>query len=483
MINKSIKLNASLNIVRSCLAIFFQLATLPYVSRVLGVDNVGKINFGLSIISYFSLLSLLGVNIYVEREGAKFREDSGKFQRLGNEVFSLQMITTMLAYVVLLLFLYFSPSLKEYRLLILIQSLTILFTTLGIEWVNIIYEDYFSITLRTIIVYVFSFILTFTIVKSPNDYYLYSLISVASTIFIAVFNQIHCRKYFTPKLVFTRDIVRHFKSSLVFFVNNLAISIYVNIDVTMLGSIGGTYSVGIYSSAVKIYSILKSILAALYIVVIARLSFYASTNDFANFKKLFTSIINWLILILLPIASGLFIVAREVVYILYGSSYASASITLQILSISLVFAIFGGVLTNCLNIPLGREKVNVYSTVTAAVVNTILNFIMIPLFRENGAAFTTVLAEFSVFMIVLISFKEWKKVIVAVEVKRNLLDAILGIFLMFIVNHVVFSYFEFNILFTLMIKIFLSVFSYFSTLIFRKNKEIRTIFATMVLKK
>ncbi|WP_414079733.1 oligosaccharide flippase family protein, partial [Streptococcus suis] len=140
----------------------------------------------------------------------------------------------------------------------LLQSSTILFTTLGIEWVNIIYEDYFSITFRTIIVYIISFVLTFTFVKSPNDYYLYSLIGVVSTIFIAVFNQIHCRKYFTPKLIFTRDIVRHFKSSLVFFVNNLAVSIYVNIDVTMLGSMGGTYSVGMYSSAVKIYSILKS---------------------------------------------------------------------------------------------------------------------------------------------------------------------------------------------------------------------------------
>ncbi len=483
MINKSIKLNASLNIVRSCLAIFFQLATLPYVSRVLGVENVGKINFGLSIVSYFSLLSLLGVNIYVEREGARFREDRRKFQRLGSEVFTLQMITTLFAYVVLLFVLYFSPLLKEYRLLILLQSSTILFTTLGIEWVNIIYEDYFSITFRTIIVYIISFVLTFTFVKSPNDYYLYSLIGVVSTIFIAVFNQIHCRKYFTPKLIFTRDIVRHFKSSLVFFVNNLAVSIYVNIDVTMLGSMGGTYSVGMYSSAVKIYSILKSILAALYIVVIARLSFYASNNDFVNFKKLFTSIINWLILLLLPIASGLFIVAGEVVYILYGSAYAPASVTLKILSLSLIFAIFGGALTNCLNIPLGREKFNVYSTVTAAVVNAILNLIMLPLFHENGAAFTTVLAEFSVFMIVLVSFKEWKKVIVAVEVKRNLLDAILGIFLMFIVNHVVFLYFEFNILSTLMVKIFLSVFSYFSVLIFRKNKEMRTIFATMALKK
>ncbi|HFR3757198.1 TPA: flippase, partial [Streptococcus suis] len=142
-------------------------------------------------------LSLLGVNIYVEREGARFREDRRKFQRLGSEVFTLQMITTLFAYVVLLLVLYFSPLLKEYRLLILLQSSTILFTTLGIEWVNIIYEDYFSITFRTIIVYIISFVLTFTFVKSPNDYYLYSLIGVVSTIFIAVFNQIHCRKYFT----------------------------------------------------------------------------------------------------------------------------------------------------------------------------------------------------------------------------------------------------------------------------------------------
>ena len=61
MSNKSIKKNTVYNAIKTVSAILFPLITFPYISRVLLPENVGKINFGLSIVSYFSLIASLGI--------------------------------------------------------------------------------------------------------------------------------------------------------------------------------------------------------------------------------------------------------------------------------------------------------------------------------------------------------------------------------------------------------------------------------------
>ena len=62
MRKKSMKENAILNALRTLAGIVFPLITYPYISRVLGADNLGKINFANSIVSYFSLLAALGIS-------------------------------------------------------------------------------------------------------------------------------------------------------------------------------------------------------------------------------------------------------------------------------------------------------------------------------------------------------------------------------------------------------------------------------------
>ena len=80
-----------------------------------------------------------------------------------------------------------------------------------------------------------------------------------------------------------------------------------------------------------------------------------------------------------------------------GAKYGIATPTLQILSIGLIFAVFGGLITAVLNITIGKEQNNLIATILSAVINCGLNLILIPLFNQNGAAFTTLLSEFFVF--------------------------------------------------------------------------------------
>lgn len=437
MENKSIILNMFLNVMRTCSGIIFQLITFPYVSRTLGVDNMGRINYSLSIISYFSLLASLGINIFAQREGAKYRDNDDKFNLIASRIYTLNVLTTLLAAICLYILVLNSDSLSTYRLIILIQSVSIFTTTLGIEWINIVFEDYKAITIRTLLMYLISIVLTYSLVRSPNDITIYVGIQSLVNILICIFNRIHCRKYVKISLIVDWMTLAYLKKSLIFFANNLTITIYVNIDMIMLGSLRTSYDVGIYSVPVKIYSILKTILSSIYIVMISRLTSLIWKKEYGRFKELFTSNTKLLVTLLIPVSFLLFTLSDKTILIMSGPEYAKSTTSLQILSISLVFAILGGLITNCVNLPLNKERVNFLASLSAAIINIILNIIIIPKYGANGAAMSTLVAEFFVFIITIVTFKMRRNIVNIKSIIIELSKVVCGSLIMaFIVAYI-----------------------------------------------
>lgn len=469
MKEKSIGINAILNAIKAALSILFPLITFPYATRVLGVENLGKVNYAQSIEHYFALIATLGVTTYAVREGAKRRDDKKQLSTFCNEIFSLNIVTTLFSYTIMGIFLIFSAKMHDYRLLIIIQSISILFTTLGVDWLNTIYEDYLFITIRSIITNILSIIALFLFVKTPNDYYIYAMLTVLTNVVIAISNLFYCRKYTKIKTTFNKKIFSHLKSTLIFFANSLSVSIYVNSDTTMLGWMCGDFFVGIYAVAVKVYNIIKTILASIYVVAIPRLSYYFGNNKMKEFKTLYSKIIMYLALLILPCMAGLISLSNEIVLIISGAEYMDAVITLQILSIALLFAVFGGAVTNCLNIPLKREVFNMKATIISAVANVILNLYFIPKFYQNGAAITSVIAEMMVLIISVINFKKWNEVIDIRNVVKNFIHAFIGMILILMVCYIISQFNITNIVISVLLKITFSIIVYFIELIILKN--------------
>ena len=138
---KSLKINASLNIAKQLCQVLFPLVSIPYVTRVLGADGYGIFSYGNSIVSYFVLIAALGINTYAVREGVAVRNDKEKLERFVSEIFTINTISTCISYL-LLICLLASPFLEQYRSIIAIQSLVIFLTTIGTDWINTIYEDF-----------------------------------------------------------------------------------------------------------------------------------------------------------------------------------------------------------------------------------------------------------------------------------------------------------------------------------------------------
>lgn len=389
---KSLTLNAALNAIRQTLAIIFPLITFPYVSRVLGKAQYGRYSFSASIISYFILIATFGINNYAVREGARIRDNKEKIQNLVTDLFSISLLTTTISLVALIILTFVNNKLAGYRELILIQGLSIILTAVGVDWINTIYEDFLYITIRYIIIQIIALFAVFFFVRGPEDTAKYCLILVIGSYGGNLVNLFYIRKYVKLRINFKVNLKKYFIPLLLLFVNSLATVIYVNSDITMLGFFTNDQQVGVYSFSSKIYNMVKYLINAILVVTVPRLAFILGTDE-KNYKKYLNNIFNVLILILAPCVTGLCLLSKPIIILLGGEQYLSGNNALIILSFSLIFALIASVFSNCILIINRLEKRCLVGTITSAVVNVGLNFVLIPTIGITGAAITTVLAE------------------------------------------------------------------------------------------
>ena len=326
---KSLAKNAVLNMLKTLMSMIFPLITYPYVTRILQVENIGKINFSGSVVSYFTLLAGLGISTYAIREGAGLRQDKQKFKIFSNEIFTINVISTIVSYGLFLFVLALVKDLHEYIPLILIQSIGIIVPVIGVEWLYSVYEDYEYITIRSIVVQIVSMLLLFMFVHKQSDYILYSGILVFSSTAACLFNYFHSKKYIKLRLTGSPNIKKHIKSIIVIFAMSVATTIYVNSDTTMLGFMAGDYYVGLYNVATKIYTVLKSLMAACILVSLPRLSNYLALEKYSEYSEKASSILNVFLTLLLPTVIGAFMTAPQIISILAGNSFLDATISLQ----------------------------------------------------------------------------------------------------------------------------------------------------------
>lgn len=425
--NRSLRANAILNAVKSGLSIIFPLITYPYAFRILHAEGIGKVDFANSIINYFVLFAGLGIKTYAIRGGAKLRDNQIDIEKFASQVFSINVLSTLIAYIVFWGLLTISSSFSEYRDLLILLSLSIGFTTLEIEWINIIFEDYIFTTLRSILIHIVTLAMLFIFVKTEKDVMAYAALTVISNALISMTNWIYCRRYIKVKLTNVLNLKTHIRPILSLFAAAVAINIYVNADTTMLGLYSGDFYVGLYSIGVKVYTVVKRLLAAVYSVTVPRISYYIGINALDEVKKVYTRIISNITILLLPASTGILILAKEIVICLGGGEqYADGIPALQILAISLIGAIYGGTVTYCLNVPFGRENENLFATVLSAILNIGLNFILIPLYKHVGAAITTMISELFVLVFCSIRFKGLMDLIEWKSIKTSFRNAIIG---------------------------------------------------------
>ena len=463
---KSLSKNAFLNGFRNLLNLLFPIITFPYVTKILSVNGIGQYNFAQSAVSYFSLIAGLGISSYAIREGAKYRDDRKKMNVFSSEVLLLNVFSSIVAYVLLTISMFTVNKLQSYSSLIWAFSIQLIFTTIGIEWIYSIYEEYEYITIRSIVFKIISIILIFIFVRDSGDTVNYVLITVFASVGSNVLNLIHSKEYFHVVKIKFKDCVKHIKPVLVIFASNIAIMIYVYSDITILGFLATDHEVGIYSVSVKIYNIIKNLLSSLLIVSIPRLSMYYGNGRITEFKGTLQKVYDSVTTLLFPAVVGLFCVSKNVVIAISDYSYISAETSLKILCVALLFCIYGWFFSQCVLMPIKKENVILISTCISAVANIALNFCLIPIWKENAAAFTTLVAEGIMFLICATCGQKTVRIKL---INKNMISVLLGCVAIVCVSKLVLNV-NVGIMVQLIIAVIASAISYVVLLVLLHNE-------------
>lgn len=241
----------------------------------------------------------------------------------------------------------------------------------------------------------------------------------------------------------------------------------------MLGFMGTDFEVGIYSVSSKIYRIVKQMLAAILIVTIPRLSLLMGQKRIEEYKNILTQIFNVLVMLVLPSVTGLILLSKEVVLLISGKEYIKATNSLKLLSIALIFCIFGWIYNQCVLIPARKEKIVLIATLVSALANIAINFVCIPFWRENAVAFSTIVAE-AIMMIVCV-YVGRKIVRLNAGVAYNICTVCVGCIGIWLSCKFV-KHFSLSSIATLVLSILLSCIVYGMCLILMRNKVIWTFF-------
>lgn len=465
--SRNVKLNAILNVIKTCSTIFFPLITYPYVLRVLMPENIGKVNFSNSFISYFSLIAGLGIGTYAIRECAKVRDNKDLLDNITSQIFSINLITTFVAYVLLLFALVLFRKLDNYRVLILIYGTTIVFTTLGADWINTAMEDFLYIAIRTIFFQVLHVLLIFIFVKSSADYYKYAVISVLSVSGANVTNIFYRQKYCRMNITFKIEWKKHFASIVYLFVMILSQTIFNTADVTMLGLMKDDYAVGIYSTAVKINNLISQLIASVLFVLLPKLSNIFANDDYERINSVLRKILGYILLLGIPCYAGASVLSDEIILLIGGSQYVESPLVLRILLLAFLFSLVGGsFLGNIVLLPSGNEKKFMIICCITAAFNVIANYIFIPFLGVYAAAMTTAASSLLILIFLLITVDKRIKI----SGKRKLfLTPVLGSIIFTVVCFIIKNNID-NIIIRTLVCICSSVFIYICVLFFLKNE-------------
>lgn len=404
-----LRLNMLLNAINGIMKILFPLVSFPYASKILGVENIGKYNFSVSIISYINLIAGLGIGTYAIREGARIRESKTQISAFASEIFSINVFSTTFAYIILFFMIVSSSKLHQYAVILLVLSIQVGFGTIGVSWVYSIYEDYLYMLICGILCQCASIVLLFLLVHNTKDLLVYAAINVVSSAGVNIFSFFNARKYCRIQLIKHIQFSKHIKPIMVLFAMSMTITIYVSSDTTILGYLCDDYTVGIYSVSTKIYSIVKQVLSSALIVSIPRLSLIWGKNDKEVFDNVASDIYKILLTALVPAVIGMILLSNEIIRIISDETYLRAVSSFIILSIALLFCMCAWFWGQCILVPMKMENIVFKATVLSAIVNLVLNFLLIPLWEENAAAFTTLLAQLIAYIWCLLSGRKYVK--------------------------------------------------------------------------
>lgn len=418
---KNLSKNLVYNIIYQVLLYIIPFILTPYLSRTLGATQIGEYSYTYSIVYYFMLFTLLGINNYGVRKISKAKHEKDALGEAFSSIYGLQLFLGLISLIVYNLV--SVVLLSTHHTILLIHNLFLISAVVDINWFFFGIEKFDITVTRNAIIKVLSTLLIFMLVKSPDSILIYTIIMAGSTLLSQLYLVAILHKYinFYP-LDIPKSIKLHFTKCLLLFIPVIAYSIYRVMDKTMIGGIVSTTELGYYENAEKIINIPIGILTAIGTVMLPFMSKQAKKDQPTMVEEkndVLYRMFQVCFLIMIPMAFILLVIAKDFTSIYFGSGFEKSGDILMLLSSTIIFATVANVIRTNYLIPNEKDRIYVSSTIVGAVVNLILNLVFIKSLGAIGACIGTIAAESSVMIYQIIATRKninYKKVFLSISI-------------------------------------------------------------------
>ena len=381
------------NLSYQLLTIILPIITVPYVTRIFTSEALGNYVFYNSIVSYFSLFAMLGIGVYGTKQIAAASDANSTFWN----IYVIQLIASILALSVYVISVFSIPQMGG--VIPLMVGVVLFERMFDISWLFSGKEDFKKITLRNTVVRLVGVICIFIFIKSSDDLYLYIFLIVTINFLGQLVMWIPAKKFIKRPSFNTKIMKKNLHPIVLLFLPQVAMSLYVVLDRTLLGLLGSYSDVGIYEQGQKLTSILITVVTSLGVVMLPRVANLLSERreeEVQNMVKFSFILYN---LIIFPMIFGLIAVNEVFVKLFLGQNFQDVKYVLYIIVFNLMFIGWTNILGYQVLVVRNKNKEFMLSTTIPAFVSVAVNIVVIPFFGYIGASITSVVVEILVFAI------------------------------------------------------------------------------------
>ncbi|UZJ79342.1 oligosaccharide flippase family protein [Fictibacillus sp. KU28468] len=408
---KKILQNYFYNLSYQLLTMVLPFLTIPYITRVLGSDNLGIEAYTTSVTSIFIAFATAGTNIYATRMVANIRDNPFE---LIKSVYNLIFLRCSISIIVIILFLLLALNL-EYRFILALQLIFLLASTvLDFSWYFTGKERFREITTRNLFMKIIGFMLTITLVKDSNDLDIYVFINGITLLVPNVyFLKVLIRELGFPKRSYFSFIntISLLKNLIPFFLLTVIIQIYMNLDKIVLECFGLTKELGVYSQIIKSFNVFLSPITAFGTILMPYVSNLNYHNSKKNLEKIIFLSSNTIIILGIPIFFGLLSISRQFVHLYFGPEFIEYILVFKIGCILILTGTISNIVINQVIFPKMQEGIYLKALVSATVLRLVMLLISLNKYGIYAAMISYVFSE--LFLLIACSYKIKKQIAIA----------------------------------------------------------------------
>lgn len=369
--------------------IIIPIISIPIVSSALGPAGVGKYNYTNSIVQYFILFGSMGISIYGNREIAMVSKQKEKLTVTFSEIFFLKAILSSLMLMIYYAFIFF----RDDSIFLFVQSLSLIAVLFDVSWLFMGVEDFKRTSLVSLVIQILTLISIIYFVKSPSDTLGYIFIQAFGNLLSQSLVWFFVSKYARLVKVNLKACLSHVKGSFNYFIPQVAIVLYTNLNKTILGIFIGVASVGFYTSSLTLNNVFITIITTIDIVLLPHMSGLFAKNNVQKIISLMEKTIHLQLFFSIPLMFGVLTVYDKLIPWFFSEKFLFINNVVPIFSILIVITPLGMAISRQYLMPIGKTSDYNKSVILGAIINVCSNLLLIPLFGFYGVVISNILAE------------------------------------------------------------------------------------------